>query len=251
LRLLGEQIVGLIPAAGQATRLAGSLSCSKEIAPVEGRPVCAHLLAAMLQAGISRAVWVVRHGKEDIREVLGDGGGLASPKLEYVEILTSASVPETLSHGLRRIGDRPVAMGFPDVLAEPSSALTALIERYRRGEADVVLGLFPTDRPDTADMVRIDDRGVLLDILHKPGPGTGLSLTWLLAVWGPAFSRRLQRFVVDREGPVEREPQVSDVLKAALADGLRLATVAFPAGSHLDVGTPEDLRRAREQVPGT
>lgn len=236
----------MIPAAGEARRLAGHIAGSKEVLRLgrDGAPVCLHLLGAMKRAGIERALWVVRRGKDDIQATLGDGRGYESPLLEYLEIEGSASVPETLSYGIERIGDRPVALGFPDVLAEPDTALAEVVGRFRRGDAAVVLGLFPTDRPDKADMVRLDAAGRLVDVFHKPGPGTGLAFTWLLAVWTLAFSRRLARFIAGGEGPRGREPQVSDVLVAALGEDARIETVSFPAGSHLDVGTPEDLARA-------
>jgi glucose-1-phosphate thymidylyltransferase len=239
------EIVGLIPAAGAARRLGASLRGSKEVLPIAGAPVCAHLLGAMRLAGIARALWVVRAGKEDIARTLGAGTGAGGPVLEYLTIESSASVPETLSHGIRHLGDRSIAMGFPDVIAEPRSALGALVDRFHVDDPDLVLGLFPTARPDKADLVRVDGDGSVLDILHKPGTGTGLSFTWLLAVWRSTFSRRLLTFVERGEGPAAREPQVSDVVKAALADGLRVDAVAFPNGSHLDVGTPEDLELAR------
>jgi NDP-sugar pyrophosphorylase family protein len=38
---------------------------------------------------------------------------------------------------------------------------------------------------------------------------------------------------------------MSQVFAAALAAGLEIDSVTFPEGSFLDVGTPEDLERAR------
>jgi glucose-1-phosphate thymidylyltransferase len=66
-------IVGLIPAAGQGTRI-GLLPCSKEVYPIgydqcrEGRPnaVSHYLLEKMQSAGIKKVYIILREGKWDI-----------------------------------------------------------------------------------------------------------------------------------------------------------------------------------------
>ena len=77
------EIVGLIPAAGQARRLA-PLPCSKEVFPVgfepvdakgvgRPKPVCIFLLEKMAAAGAWKVYIVLRDGKWDIPSYLGDG----------------------------------------------------------------------------------------------------------------------------------------------------------------------------------
>ena len=72
-----DDIVGLVPAAGTASRL-GRLPCSKEILPVEFQPGGADasprsrvaadwLLEGMGQGGADRAIVVLRAGKWDIQ----------------------------------------------------------------------------------------------------------------------------------------------------------------------------------------
>ena len=76
-------IIGVVPMAGRATRLA-QLPCSKEIHPVEPRrgtystderprAVCEYLLEKMREAGITRVYVILREGKWDIPAHLGDG----------------------------------------------------------------------------------------------------------------------------------------------------------------------------------
>lgn len=240
--------------AGRATRL-GAPGGSKEILPVADpaggppRPVCEVLLEAFRGAGVETAYAVIRRGKWDIPERLGERA--AGVALAYVVVEPTGSVPETLDRAWPFVRERRVALGFPDVLALPTAALAAVAERQAGGGADVVLGLFPTDRPQKADMVRTDAGGAVLGIEVKP-EATELGFTWLYAVWGPAFTELLHERVARRLAapppPGARELQVSDVLLAALAEGLRVESVAFPAGSHLDVGTPDDLARAQRAV---
>src|SRR5919108_4758861 len=74
-----EEIMGLIPAAGEGNRL-GPLPFSKELttvgrSPMDGRPVpvCVPLLQNMRLAGVHSAFLVIREGKWDIPQYLGDG----------------------------------------------------------------------------------------------------------------------------------------------------------------------------------
>jgi glucose-1-phosphate thymidylyltransferase len=41
-----------------------------------------------------------------------------------------------------------------------------------------------------------------------------------------------------------RELPIGDVIQAAIAAGLPVEAEVFPEGSYLDVGTPDDLKRA-------
>jgi glucose-1-phosphate thymidylyltransferase len=243
------ELVGLVPCAGRATRL-GAQTCSKEVLSIPlaedggvAGPVCGHLLRQMRTAGIER-VWVVlRTGKWDIPAALGDGSRYGLD-LAYLTLEHSGSVPETLDRARRNLQSARVAVGFPDVIATPCDALARLAAHQVATGADVALGLFPTDRPDKADMVEVDERGNLVGIEIKPGR-SALRYTWLHAIWGPAMTELLHDFIVRGHSPEAREPYLSDVVLFALGRGLSIATLCFPEGSHLDIGTPEDLERAR------
>jgi glucose-1-phosphate thymidylyltransferase len=237
-----ESVVLLVPAAGHGRRL--GLATHKAAVDIGGQPVGRHLLGAATRAGITEQWLIVRRGDGDLAERLG------VPTARTHEIEPTANVPETVARGLSAIGDpAAIALGFPDVLYEPAGALTALLAEFRRRPGvDVLLGLFPTDRPDKADMVECAG-DVVTRIRVKPGP-CELTRTWLLALWRPAFSRFLVHHVAAGAFPPGREQQLSDVLNAAVAEGLGVAARDFPGGSHLDVGTPEDLARARRGRSG-
>ncbi len=249
-------IVAVLPMAGRATRLAaaGALPASKEILPLGGEPsaggrqrlVCEHLLESLARAGIRRGFVVLRPGKWDIPQALGDGRrwGL---DLAYLLVESSASVPETLDRATPWVEGLGVALGFPDVLAEPQDGLAKVVELWRSSDADVALGLYPTDRPEKADMVETDAAGNLVRLHPKPHRHAHLGWTWLTAVWGPRFTALLHRVVASGAGPADRELFASDVLQTAVDGGLRVVTRRFPEGSHLDVGTPDDLERARRR----
>lgn len=249
--------VALIPAAGLARRL-GFPETSKEVQPVRfgagttaPRPVAEYLLDGLAAAGVGRALMILRRGKWDIPEVLG-GGDRFGLRLAYLVTEATPGTPFTLDQAFPLLGDSRVLLAFPDILFEPNDAFRLLLVRASEGDADIVLGLFPAGDPRRMDMVELGGNGRVVDIVIKP-ESTHLTLTWVLAVWSAGFTRfmhdhlRTIRSAVSRgcypEPDRAREPYVGDVIKAAMAQGMRVEGVAFESGRCIDIGTPEDLSR--------
>jgi glucose-1-phosphate thymidylyltransferase len=246
------EVIGLIPAAGRAERL-GPLPCSKELLPVGFRETpqgpapkvaCHYLLERFRAAGIRRVYMVLHESKWDVPRYLGTGE-IADVALAYLAIPGSRSVPETLDRACPFVAGSLVALGFPDVLFQPEDAYARLIERQAATGADLVLGLFPATRCQTTDMVDLGPDGRVRGIEIRPAT-TALRYNWLIAVWGPAFTRHLHEAV--RSAPAsERELQIGAVVQSAVEAGLHVAGVEFPEGSYRDIGTPEELAAAMRE----
>lgn len=249
-------IVGLMPAAGRATRL-GELLCSKEIFPIGfdsgptgtpvPRPVCAPLLRGWAAAGIERALVILRSDKWDIPVRLG-GGGEFGLDLAYLVVGDTRSAPETLDRARAWCRGHDVAIGFPDILLRPDAAWSRLAEFHRAGGHDLSLGCFPCDRPDKADMVDLEvggkSDGRLRDLVIKDAACT-YRWTWSITIWTPAVMDLLHELVsADLETPGDRELWVGDVVREAVRRGLDVRGLRFDDGSYRDVGTPEDLAAA-------
>jgi glucose-1-phosphate thymidylyltransferase len=173
---LGE-VIGLVPAAGTASRVA-PLPCSKEIFPIGFhapgtplglRPKAAihHLLENMRNAGAGRAYIILRHGKWDIPAYLGDGKGVDLP-LGYLIMDLPFGVPFTLDQAYPFARKATVLFGFPDILCQPDHALRRLREHLLETRSDLVLGLFPVQRPQKMDMVALDSERRIRGITIKP-----------------------------------------------------------------------------------
>lgn len=242
-------LLGLIPAAGRALRL-GPLPCSKELLPIGFREtpqgpapkVAGHYLLERFRAGGVRRIFMVLHeSKWDVPRYFGTGG-IADVSLAYLSIPGSRSVPETLDHAFPFVQDSIVALGFPDVLFEPVDAYARLVERQAATGAALVLGLFPTERFRSTDMVELGDDGRILRVEVRP-ESTTLRYNWLIAVWSPVFTRFLHDAVASAP-VVEGELQIGAVVRAAVEGGLRVEGVEFPEGSYRDIGTPGELAAA-------
>jgi len=164
-----DDVVGLIPAAGYATRLQ-PLASSKEVLEVRGRPLMSFLLERMRLAGCSRIRVTTRPEKTDVVELA---------RLEKLEVVLGrpGSVSESLLAARTYLPDDAIALvGFPDTVWEPAEAYGLLVQRVRAGE-DIVLGLFEVDQPNHCDVVEVSSFGRISRISVKPDrPRT--NLTW-------------------------------------------------------------------------
>lgn len=256
------QVIALLPCGGQATRLA-PLPLSKELYPIGFRPgansnprpkvVCHYLLEKMRLAGITRAYCILRPGKWDIPAYFGDGE-LVDMHLGYLIMRLPHGVPYTLDQAYPFVQHSLVALGFPDILLQPDEIYARLLARQARTNADVVLGLFPCDRPEKAGMVDFDADGTVHLIIEKPQK-THLRYMWGTAIWTPTFTQFLHNYLIQVEhnfasqppGIPRKELPIGDVIQAAIAAGLRVEAEAFANGSYLDIGTPENLVQAVRQ----
>ena len=249
-----ERVIAVIPAAGQARRLGDSVPGSKEVAEVGGEPVCAHLLRRLALAGIGQAVVVLGDGKWDVPQTLLGYHSLGVD-LAYVVVGETPSESHSVAAGLSFTSGRLVALGYPDILFEPRDAFSALLHCQNRTDADLVLGLFPSDRPEEVDMVVLDDQLRPIEVVIKQ-PDRGLRYSWSVAVWTPRFSAYLTDFLDEGDNSkadaavqlLPEELSVGDVIQAALNDGLATEAVVFEQGRYLDIGTPDDLDEARRIV---
>jgi glucose-1-phosphate thymidylyltransferase len=231
-----KEVMGLIPAAGRATRIA-QLPCSKEVYPVGFKTggagntavpkvVCHYLLEKMRLAGVTRAFIVLREGKWDIPAYLGDG-------------------PYTVDQAYNFVKEAVIAFGFPDIVFESEDAFVQLLSRKAISGADVVLGIFPADVPQKVDMVDMDNDGQIRQIVIKP-KRTDLRYTWGIAVWSPDFSRFMHEYLSVIKETAAKQPElfVGDVFNAAIQEGLKVEGVLVSDKPFLDIGTGDDLLKA-------
>lgn len=250
-----NEVIGLIPAGGHATRIA-PLPCSKELFPIgfrftgeihSRRPkvVSQYLLEKMRFAGISKAYIVLRRGKWDIPSYFGDGSML-NMHFAYIVIEASWGVPCTIDHAYPFVRHATVAFGFPDILFSPHDAFSTLLARQSQSQADVMLGLCPTSHPAQDDAVKYGESGIVEDILR---PGDSLPYSWVAALWRPAFSEYLHEYVRRNNPVVLESPELTagHAIKAAVAAGLRVEAVVLSEEPYLDIGTPEDLAKATKR----
>jgi len=253
-----NDLVGLIPAGGQALRL-GRLPCSKEIYPLqlwsdnkdEPRVISEYLVKYYQLAGCSYIYFIIKEGKWDIPKYYGDGSRF-NTNIGYLMMNLPYGTPFTLDQAYPYVKDKYVALGFPDIVMEPEDAFKKLYDHIKKSGADIVLGLFPVAKPEKSDMVKLDKNGQVTEIVIKE-KDQGLIYSWIIAVWSPKFTEFLHHYIenVKQDGEharIEtsegtREIYVGDVFIEAIKNGFKVENLTFEKGNCIDMGTPDDLKR--------
>lgn len=244
------QMVGLIPAAGRAKRLAG-LPMSKELYPVghhhtqQPKVVLDYLLDAFTAGGVRRCHIVIRAEKKDIPSYL-KSGKQHNMHLSYNITEDPRGVPFTIDAAFPFIGQHIVAFGFPDILFTPKDAFRIMVSQITRdNDADIILGVFPVEDASKWDMVAFDRSGSVQDIIIKD-PAAGLRYAWINAVWKPVFSEFMHDYVSARPKSVSgahHELFIGEVIRAAVSQGIKVNAFPFDDGRCLDIGTFEGIKR--------
>ena len=222
-----------------------------EIGPrnAPARSVIDWALRRVRAAGVRRAAVVTTEDKHDLRRALSTAEGRDDwPRTQAVFTPCTPSSVHTVAAAMDQEPEAQWLLVFPDILTAPPSAARALVHHAARSTADVSLCLVPSDRPEKADMVEIDENSRLLGLAIKQ-PDQGLRFTWVYACWQPTFTALLERELrrPSRRTDADSELFFGHVLLAALDAGLVIDTISFEDGFALDIGTPDDLRRAREE----
>lgn len=214
--------MGIMPAAGYATRLGDAVRGSKEVQLVGGRPVMTYLLDRFAAAGASEVRIVTRPAKDDVIALAATHGAT---------VVTGhpATVSASLTLGMVDLAPSDIVLfGFPDTIWSPADGFVPMARTVLDG-APLTLGLFDSDDPARADVAILGDTGRLVRVEVKPGRAT-TSL-----VWGAAAARAgyLRDILADAEPGVafDRAARTGDV-----------ATVRL--GRVIDIGTPAAIRAA-------
>src|SRR5574341_2124416 len=170
--------------------------------------------------------------------------------LAYLMIRGSLGAPYTLDQAYPFGRDALVTFGFPDILFNGDDAFQRLLSQQAADPANILLGLFPADRPEQMDMVELEKDGRVTEIVIQPRH-TKLQYSWDIAVWTPVFSEFLHAYLADQPAssavPHRAELSVGDVVRAAIAAGLVVKGLPVSDEPYLDIGRPEGLTQALER----
>lgn len=244
---MAKRFVGILPAAGVAARLQPS-RYPKELLPVvyvsdsngmQARPLLAveYSLDALRQAGVERCLVVISPAKGEILRYLGDGGDRGM-RLAYLVQATPRGLTDAVLLGTEWCGEANVCLALPDSVFHPREAVAGLVQELESRDADLVLGVFPTQDPQNLGPVRVAPSGEILEVLEKPRH-TDLRNTWGVAAWSPRFGRFLKEYAAGRnEGS---SVALGTAFHAAIEAGLRTRALFFGNGAYVDVGRPESI----------
>ena len=208
----------VVIAAGLGTRLRPlTARYAKPVLPIDGRPVIAILLRELAEAGCPRVTVVVGHLGEQVRSLLGDGGGVGV-QLRYAE----QPQPDGSADAVRRAGEDPPYL----VLAADTRFVPGDIAFFSRRVLPAG-AVAVRSRPARTPVVIRD--GLVERVVDPSGPGP-LSAAPLWAVGPPVHDR----LCLD-----ERPWELQAAFPSAIDAGERIAAVEI--GATRDLTEPLDV----------
>jgi glucose-1-phosphate thymidylyltransferase len=240
---VNEELIGLIPAAGKGLRL--RLPYPKELYPIirdnRYKPICQFVLENLTTVPVGHVVFVINETKHQLIGHFGDGhrfGCHISYAVQEVREETSRSTSPGLGHALdaayHLVRGKTVLFGMADTIMEPVDLFARMLDNATP-EDDVIMGLFPTERPQKFGMVAFDADDRVLRIVDKPRE-TDLTHMWGCIIWRPSFTEHLHTCISGGE-----IADFATIMNAALEAGMRFRAVRFDEGTYLDVGTYDEI----------
>lgn len=209
--------------------------------------VSQYLIEALVRVGPSRLFIVIGPNKLEIVEYFRNGESYGVP-IAYIFQSEARGMPYALDLVTPWLkGHETVLMGMPDTIFEPRDAFQKLLLAHQEWEADLTLGLFPTDSPQKFGMIGLDSDYNVIEHIDKPS-STHLRWLWGIACWGPRFTTLMHEVLETQRANIAtwkgREVVLGDIFDIALEAGLRVKGLPFENGRYIDIGTYEDLRKA-------
>lgn len=197
-----------------------------------------HILDRMAEAGVEEVLVVTGYYAEALEETVR-GHGIGCTFVRQVEINGTASAALLAREWA---GQEPFLLTFGDILAE-AGHYRGMFAAWEGTEG--VLAARHVDDPWQGAAVYIDGQGLIERIVEKPPKGTSTT-PWNSAgiyVFGPSLFGELERVGKSPRGEYELTSAVEQMLA-------RRAPVRMFAldGVWMDVGRPEDVKRAEEVV---
>jgi glucose-1-phosphate thymidylyltransferase len=237
---------GIIPAAGSGTRIQ-PLAFSKELLPVGSRldgnierpkAISEYVVERMLAAGATKICFVISPGKSDIMHYFHAQIGGAD--LMYVVQRKPSGLCDAVFRPLSFIDpSESVVIGLPDTVWFPEDGFAQLPDDR------LSFLLFPSERPELFDAVRVDSQGRVLEIQSKQ---LDASSNW---IWG-AF--RMPARILRELHDLWQQREMRDVYFGPLVNAYLAAdgeAWGFKAGrSYVDVGTLHGYRAAIRLLSG-
>jgi glucose-1-phosphate thymidylyltransferase len=237
-------VVGIVPAAGRATRLPDREG-SKELVAVGDRAISEHLVDAMRAAGADRICIVIAPEKQDIVQFYGAGERHGLP-IRYVYQNQPTGMSDAIDLAFESLAGMTVLMGMPDTIVRPHHSLNAIRALLEQQDCDIALAVAPTSEPSRLGPVTMAADGRVIEVLDKPLAAPH-NHVWTVAAWGPRFTEFLHTHLATAPRPIAEAP-LGLIFQEAIVKGFDVRALSFSDGCYIDAGTPEGLAAARRHA---
>jgi bifunctional UDP-N-acetylglucosamine pyrophosphorylase/glucosamine-1-phosphate N-acetyltransferase len=221
---MSRSCLAVILAAGDSTRMKSCMS--KVLHPIAGRPMIAHVMAAVAKAGVSDAALVVGRDAEAVAKA-GMVDGISPKTFTQTERLGTGHAVLAAKDAISR-GYDDILIGYGDVPLITPQTFTAAREKLAEG-ADVVVIGFHTDRPTGYGRLLVENGELVAIREEKDATDEERKVTWcnsgLMAVDGRKALSLLQRI---GNGNAKGEYYLTDIVEITRAAGGKVVAVDAP-----------------------
>lgn len=235
---------GIILAGGQGTRLHPiTLAVSKQLLPVNDKPLLYYPLSALMLAGI-RDILIISTPVDlpQIRRLLGDGTQLGL-SLTYAEQPEPRGLADAFVIGAPHVGDDPVALVLGDNIFHGHRFDDILQDNARDIDGCVLFG-YPVTDPERYGVGETDREGRLVSIEEKPvRPRSNRAIVGLYL-----YDNEVLDIAKNLPPSARGELEISDVNRVYLERGKARLVDLGRGCAWLDAGTPASLMQAGQYV---
>ncbi|MCM2474759.1 bifunctional UDP-N-acetylglucosamine diphosphorylase/glucosamine-1-phosphate N-acetyltransferase GlmU [Rhizobium sp. CG5] len=221
---MDRSCLAVILAAGDSTRMKSSMS--KVLHPVAGRPMIAHVMAAIAKAGISDVALVVGRDAEAVAKAAGVDGLQVTPVLQTERLGTGHAV--LTARDVIAKGYDEILVAYGDVPLITEGPLLAARAALAAGNDIAVIG-FHTERPTGYGRLLVESGELVAIREEKDATDAVRQVTWcnsgLMAINGRKALDLLQQI---GNANVKGEYYLTDLVEIARSAGGKAVAVDAP-----------------------
>ncbi len=163
----------VILAAGKGKRMRGLCAATpKPMLPIANRPILSASCARLRTMGVDEVALVVGFEGHKLQDLVGDGSQFGM-RITYVWQKEQLGTGHATLLCEDFVGGDTFVLIFGDILTR-SDNYPAMVKRFREGDCDGLLTVFPVEDPSNGAAVDVRD-GYVSGIVEKPPPGTILN----------------------------------------------------------------------------
>ena len=208
--------------------------CGTRARPI---PVAEYSLRAFGRAEVRKTLLIVADWKTEIVRYFGDVADLGM-RIAYLSQTEPRGLADAVDLCFEWVQGDNACLALPDTIFRPIDAVAIICKELLSRRSDLVLGVFPTKRPQHLGPVRMTADGRVSEVQDKPAQ-TDLMNTWGVAAWSAAFGQLLH----DALSTVKNEshPPIGHFFNLAARQGLEVHAVYFADGHYIDVGMADGI----------
>jgi len=240
---VGENMKGLIPAAGSGERLQPiTLAIPKELLVVGQKACIEHVVEAFKLANITDITIVVGWKKHAILDYFGSGKRL-NVDITYLVQDNREGLAKAVEVGKRMMGNDTFAVVLGDNFFYPKTFLKEIIDFHIKEKSDCTVGVFRTDNPSNYGVIEPKNNKNIKDIIEKPSKEKAPSnlASAGIYVFEPCIFEAIKKTKKDKKG----EYQLTNSIKIMVNEGKKVLYKKLK-GNHIDIGTPGTLKKAND-----